>query len=74
MLRLKFHMVLTSDLHDDWQDHRAAARLLEEVAAQRIAHIRVSAPAETDKKDSESSVDEPTTSGAGSANPHDGDE
>ncbi len=41
---------------------------------QRISLIRVIAPAETDKKDSESSVDEPTTSGAGSANPHDGDE
>ena len=47
---------------------------VQSMRGQRISLIRVIAPAETDKKDSESSVDEPTTSGAGSANPHDGDE
>lgn len=41
---------------------------------QRISLIRVIAPAETDKKDSEPSADKPTVSGAGSADPHDGDE
>ena len=47
---------------------------VQSMRGQRISLIRVIAPAETDKKDSESSVNEPTTSGAGSANPHDGDE
>ena len=47
---------------------------VQSMRGQRISLIRVIAPAETDKKDSESSVDEPTTPGAGSANPHDGDE
>ena len=47
---------------------------VQSMRGQRISLIRVIAPAETDKRDSESSVDEPTTSGAGSANPHDGDE
>ena len=47
---------------------------VQSMRGQRISLIRVIAPAETDKKDSESSVDEPTTSGAGSVDPHDGDE
>ena len=47
---------------------------VQSMRGQRISLIRVIAPAETDKKDSESSVDEPAASGAGSANPHDGDE
>ena len=41
---------------------------------QRISLIRVIAPAETDKKDSGSSADKPTASGADSVDPHDGDE
>ena len=41
---------------------------------QRISLIRVIAPAETDKKDSESSAYKPATPDAGSAGPHDGDE
>ena len=47
---------------------------VQSMRGQRISLIRVIAPAETDKKDSESSVDEPTASGAGSVDPHDGDE
>ena len=47
---------------------------VQSMRGQRISLIRVIAPAETDKKDSEPSADEPTASGAGSADPHDGDE
>ena len=47
---------------------------VQSMRGQRISLIRVIAPAETDKKDSESSAEKPTASGAGSANPHDGDE
>ena len=47
---------------------------VQSMRGQRISLIRVIAPAETDKKDSESSADEPTASGAGSVDPHDGDE
>ena len=46
---------------------------VQSMRGQRISLIRVIAPAETDKKDSESSAEKPA-SGAGSANPHDGDE
>ena len=47
---------------------------VQSMRGQRISLIRVIAPAETDKKDSESSADKPATPGAGSAGPHDGDE
>lgn len=47
---------------------------VQSMRGQRISLIRVIAPAETDKKDSEPSADKPTVSGAGSADPHDGDE
>ncbi len=47
---------------------------VQSMRGQRISLIRVIAPAETDKKDSESSAEKPAASGAGSANPHDGDE
>ena len=47
---------------------------VQSMRGQRISLIRVIAPAETEKKDSESSADKPAASGAGSADPHDGDE
>lgn len=47
---------------------------VQSMRGQRISLIRVIAPAETDKKDSESSADKPAASDAGSADPHDGDE
>ena len=47
---------------------------VQSMRGQRISLIRVIAPAETDKKDSESSAEKPAASGAGSADPHDGDE
>ena len=47
---------------------------VQSMRGQRISLIRVIAPAETDKKDSESLADKPAASGAGSADPHDGDE
>ena len=47
---------------------------VQSMRGQRISLIRVIAPAETDKKDSESSADKPTAPGTGSADPHDGDE
>lgn len=47
---------------------------VQSMRGQRISLIRVIAPAETDKKDSESSAEKPATSGAGSVDPHDGDE
>ena len=47
---------------------------VQSMRGQRISLIRVIAPAETDKKDSEPSADEPAASDAGSADPHDGDE
>ena len=47
---------------------------VQSMRGQRISLIRVIAPAETDKKDSESSVEKPAASGAGSVDPHDGDE
>ena len=47
---------------------------VQSMRGQRISLIRVIAPAETDKKDSESSAEKPAASGAGSVDPHDGDE
>lgn len=47
---------------------------VQSMRGQRISLIRVIAPAETDKKDSGSSADKPTASGADSVDPHDGDE
>ena len=47
---------------------------VQSMRGQRISLIRVIAPAETDKKDSESSAEKPAASGAGSADPRDGDE
>ena len=47
---------------------------VQSMRGQRISLIRVIAPTETDKKDSESSADKPAASDAGSADPHDGDE
>lgn len=47
---------------------------VQSMRGQRISLIRVIAPAETNRKDSELSADKPATSGAGSADPHDGDE
>lgn len=47
---------------------------VQSMRGQRISLIRVIAPAETDKKDSESSSEKPAASGAGSVDPHDGDE
>ena len=47
---------------------------VQSMRGQRISLIRVTAPAETDKKDSESSAEKPAASGAGSVDPHDGDE
>ena len=47
---------------------------VQSMRGQRISLIRVIAPAETDKKDSESLAEKPAASGAGSVDPHDGDE
>ena len=47
---------------------------VQSMRGQRISLIRVIAPAETDKKDSESSAEKPAASGAGSVDSHDGDE
>ncbi|MFR7749611.1 MAG: transporter associated domain-containing protein, partial [Collinsella sp.] len=47
---------------------------VQSMRGQRISLIRVIAPAEIDKKDSESSAEKPAASGAGSVDPHDGDE
>ena len=47
---------------------------VQSMRGQRISLIRVIAPAETDKKDSESAADEPAAPGADAAIPHDGDE
>ena len=47
---------------------------VQSMRGQRISLIRVIAPAETDKKDSEPSADTPAAPGAAPADPHDGDE